>query len=225
MRETGGAGGPGGEAAPARASGDGARAGILGVVLAGGLSSRMGREKAFVTLQGRPLIAHVLDRFGPQVGAVVINANGDAGRFAAFGLEVVPDGRPDLAGPLAGIAAGLRAARERGWSLLATCPSDAPFLPGDAVRRLLDGLGDNQAACLSVGDRLEPLFALWRVTALDCVEDALARGRLAVRAAMAEVGHATVPARAGDDLANLNTPEDLAAAATGAGRVRDASSD
>jgi molybdenum cofactor guanylyltransferase len=190
---------------------------ILGVVLAGGLSSRMGREKAFVLLDGRPLLAHVLERFAPQVGRVVINANGDPTRFAAFGCDVVPDGDGTSEGPLSGIAAGLRLARSRGAALMATCPSDAPRLPRRYVARLVDAIGENRAACLAGETGLEPLFGLWRVEALADLETALAEGRRAVRDAMAAIGGTRVPAEPGDDLANLNTPSDLEAAQAGSG--------
>lgn len=189
---------------------------VLGVVLAGGLSRRMGRDKAFVLLDGRPLVAHVLERLAPQVADVVINANGDAGRFAGLGCAVVPDSHALAEGPLAGIATGLRAAQARGLGLVATCPCDAPFVPRDVVARLLAALGPGQAACLEASHGLEPLFGLWRVEALPAVEAALGAGRRAVRQAMLDVGLAIVQARPGDDLANLNTPEDLAAAEAGA---------
>src|SRR4051794_1376287 len=109
---------------------------VLGVILAGGLSSRMGREKAFVALGGRPLLAHVVERFGPQVDALALNANGDPGRFAPFGLPVEPDRHGENPGPLAGISVAISLARRGGYDLVATCPSDAPFLPLDAVARL-----------------------------------------------------------------------------------------
>ena len=86
---------------------------IVGIVLAGGRSRRMdGTEKAFLDLDGRPLIAHVVERLRPQVGALVISANGDPARFDFLGLPVVADPFPDFAGPLAGILAGLAFAGE-----------------------------------------------------------------------------------------------------------------
>jgi molybdopterin-guanine dinucleotide biosynthesis protein A len=181
---------------------------VLGLVLAGGRSSRMGREKALAPLQGRPLLAHVLERFSPQVGAVVLNANGDPARFAAFACPVLPDEVAD-AGPLAGIVAGLQYAMGEQWEAVATCPSDAPFLPGDLVERLWRGLGHGRAACVRTPAGLEPLFALWRTGALPAAERALDEGRLAVRAVLAEVGCAEVDWPDAAPFANLNTPRDL----------------
>lgn len=187
---------------------------VMGLVLAGGRSQRMGREKALTPLAGRPLLAHVLDRFTPQVASVVINAQGDATRFDAFRLPVLPDEIAD-AGPLAGIAVGLQAAQARGYAFVASCPSDAPFLPANLVSRLAAGIGGQRIAMASGPDGLEPLFALWRSTALAGVEAALAHKRLAVREVAAELGLAIVPFDPGPPpgcFANLNTPEELAAA-------------
>jgi molybdenum cofactor guanylyltransferase len=189
---------------------------VLGVILAGGLSSRMGREKAFVELGGRPLLAHVVGRFGPQVDALALNANGDPGRFAPFGLPVEPDRHGENPGPLAGISVAISLARRGGYDLVATCPSDAPFLPLDAVARLRDALGPEVDAAVASGpEGLEPLFGLWRVRAGAAVETALAEGRRAVHRVLAQVAHRTVAFPAGhgpDPFSNLNTPEDLAAA-------------
>src|SRR3974390_1209261 len=77
---------------------------VAGVILAGGLSRRMGGgDKCLRTLGGRPLLAHILERVRPQVGPLVLNANGDPVRFAAFGLPVAADSIEGFAGPLAGI--------------------------------------------------------------------------------------------------------------------------
>src|SRR5690606_16416233 len=94
---------------------------VTGVWLAGGLARRMGGgDKCLRDLAGKPMLAHVIERLQPQVGAMVINANGDPGRFAAFGLDVVPDTVGGFAGPLAGVLAGMR------WS--ATRAPDAQWI-------------------------------------------------------------------------------------------------
>ncbi|MCA0452219.1 MAG: NTP transferase domain-containing protein, partial [Proteobacteria bacterium] len=105
---------------------------IAGVVLAGGLSRRMGGgDKALRPLAGKPMLAHVLDRAARQVGAMVLNVNGDPARFAEFGLPCVADSVSGFAGPLAGVLAGLdwAAANAPDAELVASFPSDAPFLP------------------------------------------------------------------------------------------------
>src|SRR3546814_6473159 len=65
---------------------------VVGVLLAGGLSRRMGGgDKCLRELGGQTILARIVDRAGPQVGALVLNANGDPARFAAFGLPVATD--------------------------------------------------------------------------------------------------------------------------------------
>jgi len=105
---------------------------VTGVVLAGGLSRRMGGgDKGLLELAGRPMLTHVVCRLRPQVGAMVVNANGDPARFAPLGLPVVPDTIGGFVGPLAGVLAGMRwsAANAPGAHWVVTAPGDAPLLP------------------------------------------------------------------------------------------------
>src|SRR5437660_7712009 len=111
---------------------------ITGIVLAGGQGRRMGGvDKGLVELDGRPLAAHVIARLAPQVSALVINANQNLERYAAFGHPVVPDAVGGFAGPLAGLHAGMTAATR---SCVVTVPCDSPFLPLDLVARLAHAL-------------------------------------------------------------------------------------
>lgn len=112
---------------------------ITGVILAGGRGRRMGGvDKGLQELRGRPLLAWVIARFGPQVDELLlINTNRNGDRYTVFGHRVLADQIPGFAGPLAGVHAALTAATH---SLLATAPCDAPFLPDDLVLRLLQAL-------------------------------------------------------------------------------------
>ena len=173
-----------------------------------------GGDKGLRRLGGLTLLAHVLGRVGPQVAAVVLNANGDAGRFAGLGLPVVADGVG--AGPLAGVLAGLRwaAAHHPGAEVLVV-PSDTPFLPGDLVARLRAGRGDAALASAASGGRVHPVVALWRAGLADALEAALRDGERRVVSWMRGQGMAEVEFADGvhgDPFANLNTPADLAAA-------------
>ena len=117
---------------------------VVGVILAGGASRRMGGgDKPLMPLAGRPLIAHVIDRLRPQVGRLLINANGDTQPFDAFGLPVVADAGDERAGPLAGILAGLTwtAAQVPGARWIMAAPADAPFFPHDALSRFSRAVG------------------------------------------------------------------------------------
>ncbi|HYA71583.1 MAG TPA: molybdenum cofactor guanylyltransferase MobA [Roseiarcus sp.] len=191
---------------------------IAGVVLAGGRSTRMGAEKALLPLAGRALVAHVVERLRPQVAELFINANGDAARFASLDCAVVADeAATDLAGPLRGIGAAIAFARRRGFSLLATAPCDAPFLPLDLVARLAAAMAASgaQVAVAESARGLEPMFALWRESATSEIAAEFERGEASPRAVMARLGAARVffaPGDGDDPFANLNSPEDFAAA-------------
>jgi molybdopterin-guanine dinucleotide biosynthesis protein A len=197
---------------------------IAGVILAGGLSRRMGGgDKGLLALDGRSMLAHVIERIRPQVGALAINANGDASRFAAFELPVVPDTVEGFAGPLAGVLAGLMWAQRNmpnaRW--IVTASADAPFVPVDLMERLrasLSGRGNAIAIAQSDGE-LHPVIGLWPVALAADLEAALRGG---VRKVLAWTDkHGTIPVpfdmiRAGpeviDPFFNANTPDELAEA-------------
>ena len=109
------------------------------MILAGGLSSRMGGgDKGLLPLGPVTVLGRVIDRIAPQVGSLAINANGDADRFARFGLPVLPDPLlpdqvPEFPGPLAGIWAAMDWALAHGEEWVVTVPSDTPFVPGALV--------------------------------------------------------------------------------------------
>jgi molybdopterin-guanine dinucleotide biosynthesis protein A len=192
--------------------------GIAAVVLAGGVSSRMGAEKAFAVLGGRPLIVHVLERLAPQVERVYLNVRSPDERWRALGRPLAVDA-PDRrgAGPLAGVAAALALARVDGFAWLATAPCDTPFLPLDLVARLRAAMLANEAPAAVARSEfgLEPMFALLPTDAGQRVEAALAAGRASPRGVLAEMGAAEVRfevAGGADPFANLNSPADLARA-------------
>ena len=109
---------------------------VAGLILAGGQGSRMGGvDKGLVELDGRPLVAHVIERLGPQVDTLIINANRNAEAYAGFGLPVLADRSGGFVGPLAGLDAALAA--PAGRALDRHLPLRFPFLPLDLVGRLL----------------------------------------------------------------------------------------
>ena len=196
-------------------------ASVTGVILAGGQSRRMGGgDKGLLELAGKPMLAHVIERLGHQVGRMVINANGDPARFARFGLPVVADSVPDFAGPLAGVLAGMEWSRANApdarW--VATAAGDAPLLPADLVARCIEALRDRPGAIAlaqSAG-ALHPVIGLWPVALAGDLEAHLRAG---VRKVLAWTDrHGTVPVpfpfvRAGDKdidpFFNANTPQEL----------------
>lgn len=152
------------------------RAGITGVVLAGGMGRRMGGvDKGLQTLRGRPMAAWVVERLQPQVGPLIINANQNLDRYAEFGCPVVPDQIPDFAGPLAGLHAALSAART---PLVVTAPCDSPFLPEDLVFRLFSALtaAGAELAVARTFDQPHPVFCLCRREVLPHLTDFLESG-------------------------------------------------
>ncbi|HQU78304.1 MAG TPA: molybdenum cofactor guanylyltransferase MobA [Azonexus sp.] len=149
---------------------------ITGVVLAGGLGRRMGGiDKGLQELRGRPLVHWVVERLAPQVDELLINANQNGERYAAFGHRVVPDQIPDFAGPLAGLHAALSAAAH---PLVATAPCDSPFLPADLVSRLFSALTATGAdlAVARTFDQPHPVFCLCRRDVLPHLTEYLAGG-------------------------------------------------
>ena len=189
----------------------------VAVVLAGGRGLRLGGgDKPLRLLAGRALLDHVLARVAPQVDRVALNANGDPDRFAPWRLPVLADPVPDHRGPLAGVLAGLRWARAQGASDLLVVPADTPFLPPDLVARLRAGRGDAGVACAASAGRLHPVVGLWRVALADSLAERLAAGERKVAAFLRCAGLVEVVfgpgADGGDPFANVNTPDDLAAA-------------
>ncbi len=182
----------------------------VGVILAGGRSSRMGGgDKCLRLLGGRPLLDRVVERAAPQVDGLVLNANGDPARFASFGLEVVADSLADYAGPRAGVLAGVDWARARGAGRIGTVPSDSPFLPRDLATRLL-ATGAPLARARS-GGRAHPVAALWSTALADDLRRALGEGVRKIELWTARHGVVDVEWDAGppDPFFNANRPEDL----------------
>jgi molybdenum cofactor guanylyltransferase len=182
---------------------------VLAAVIAGGLSSRMGREKAFVELSGKPLIAHVIDRLTPQADGIIINANGPRWRFSVFGLTVVPDLLTDVGTPLAGLHAALRYGCDRRFDAVLTVPSDTPFLPPDLAARLSQSLPSIAAS--DGHDHF--LTGLWPAELYGMLDVELSRGLRRVQDfAMLVAASRVTWQDSADPFFNINTPEDLAAA-------------
>jgi molybdenum cofactor guanylyltransferase len=197
------------------------QASVTGVVLAGGQSRRMGGgDKGLLEVAGKPMLAHVIERLSPQVDQMVVNANGDPNRFAGFGLAVVPDTVGGFVGPLAGVLAGMR------WSLAhapaarwtVTVAGDAPLVPADLVRKLVEA-AENRPTGIALArsnGELHPVIGLWPVGLADDLEQELNRGvrkvlhwtdrhgTIPVDFAMAKIGSLEV-----DPFFNANTPQEL----------------
>lgn len=191
---------------------------IPGVILAGGRSSRMGRNKAIADLGGESLLARIKARISPQVSALALNADPDWPE--TLGLRLVPDTIPGKAGPLAGVLAALldTAASHPQATYVVTVPIDSPFLPEDLVSRLAASLDGAQAiAIASSQGRDHPVFGLWPVAIANDLENWLLddekrrmRDFLA-RHTVRRVEFEMIKTSRGplDPFFNINTPDDL----------------
>ena len=102
----------------------------LGVILAGGLATRMGGgDKGLLPLGQTTILSHVMGRLEPQVACMALNANGDPARFSELGLPVLADSLSGFLGPLAGVLAGLDWAQGEGADSIVTVAADTPFFP------------------------------------------------------------------------------------------------
>ena len=195
-------------------------ASIAGLLLAGGLSRRMGGgDKCLRVLGGETILARIIARVAPQFGPLALNANGDPARFDEFGLTVLPDVIPGNAGPLAGVLTGLEWAAARGCDWLATIPTDAPFLPRDLIARMADAVAreGSDMACAASAGRNHPVVGLWPVRLRAAlrhamtVEDIRKVDAWTGRYALSVVAFASDPY---DPFFNANRPEDLERAQT-----------
>jgi len=199
---------------------------IAGVILAGGDARRMfpkspvGGDKGLAELGGQPMIAHVIGRIAPQVLHLVINANGDAQRYAHFHLDVVADAGQPAQGPLSGLLAAMVWAQRTSSDItaVATVSTDTPFIPGDLVARLSAAAKGGPAIAASF-DRLHPVIGLWPLSLRESMEEALAEQRRSVEkfarqheAVAVPFAPVTIGGETIDPFFNANTPEDLAKA-------------
>ncbi|MFN3636347.1 MAG: molybdenum cofactor guanylyltransferase MobA [Rhizobium rhizophilum] len=190
------------------------------VILAGGLSRRMGEDKALIRLGEKPLALHVAARLAPQVSTVYLNA--PAEHVLSDTLPVLSDSLPDRPGPLAGVLAGMTVFSDRpdAPTHVLTTPCDTPFLPRDLVRRLAEQADGGTIVIAASAGRTHPVTALWPVTlAADLklwlddpthrrVFDFIARHRTKT----IEFPLFDSPFGRVDPFFNINTPEDLALA-------------
>jgi molybdopterin-guanine dinucleotide biosynthesis protein A len=193
---------------------------IVGVILAGGRAERMGGgDKGLREVGGKPILARVIERVRPQVDALVLNANGDSARFAAFGLPVAPDSIPGFAGPLAGVLAGLdwAAANHPQAHYIVTVPADGPFVPRNLVGHLADALATEDAELVTAasGAQTYPVVGLWPVRLRQALHDALTKEgvhKIDAWTRRFRRAIATFPAEPIDPFFNANTPDQLAEA-------------
>jgi molybdenum cofactor guanylyltransferase len=185
---------------------------VAGVVIAGGRSVRFGGEKAAALLAGRPLLLWACERLQRSCQGIAVNAREgtEAAQLAAQAhFPVLHDLAGDAAGPLAGVHVGLEWARQRGARAIVVSPCDAPLLPEDLFARLIKAAGSG-AAMAETADGRQPLCAVWPVSALPTVSEALANGAHPPTWQVLESVKAVhVRFEKAADFANINTRADL----------------
>ena len=193
---------------------------IPGVLLAGGLARRMGGgDKPMRSIAGQTILSRVIARLKPQCDGLILNANGDPARFAAFGLPVIPDNIDGYPGPLAGILAALDwvAVHRPEVKFVLSAAADCPFLPRDLVARLETerAVENAELAVASSGGQTHPVIGLWSVRLRSelryaLVEEDIRRiDRWTARYKLANVSWPTTPV---DPFFNANTVDDIAEA-------------
>ena len=186
---------------------------VTALILAGGASTRMGADKAFLAYEGTPLITRVHSVLAPLFAEVLIAAGTETPGRGPFPAHTLYDAAPGL-GPLAGLVAGLKAAKTP-WLFMVAC--DMPHLDPKVIARVVAERGPGIMAVVpeSAGG-LESCHALYAKTALPAIEAAMAEGERAPHRLFRRLDARIVPKAeiAGLDptfrsLANLNTPDDL----------------
>jgi molybdopterin-guanine dinucleotide biosynthesis protein A len=196
---------------------------VVGILLAGGRSSRMGGgDKCLKMIRGSPILALIIARLQTQVSDIIINANGDARRFIAFGLPVVADSIVGYAGPLAGIEAGLEwvKANRPGINYAVTVATDTPFFPADLVEKLVAASDDESKLRIARSEvGLHPVIGLWPVALGVALKASLERGERKAGAWVKDhdaievfFPSLEIRGRTIDPFFNINAPEDLAKA-------------
>lgn len=186
---------------------------ITGLVLAGGRGSRMGGvDKGLQQHLGLPLAQHALQRLGPQVGQLMVNANRNLDAYEAMGVPVWPDALAEYPGPLAGFLAGLEHADT---PYLVTVPCDTPHFPLNLVAHLAQGLVAEQAEIAVAATRergglqLQPVFCLMQTALLESLAAFLQGGQRKVERWIGQHRLATVVFDDADAFFNANTLEEL----------------
>jgi len=190
---------------------------IFGIILAGGLARRMGGgDKGLKTVGGKPILARVIATLQGQCAGLVLNANGDLARLAAFGLPIAADEVEDFAGPLAGLLAGLDwiAAHHPQTGFALTAPTDTPFLPMDLAARLAaaQSASGTEIVVATSGGSTHPVVALWSLGLREDLRKALFEEKIhkvGFFASRHKVAYADWPVTPYDPFFNANEPQDL----------------
>ncbi len=203
---------------------------VVGVVLAGGQSRRMGGGDKFLQpVHGSNLLQAVLKRLSPQLDTIIISSNSPAQTIHAAlkagkqfnEIPIVSDLISDFAGPLAGVHSAMKWAQENRpeTTHLLTVAADTPFFPLDFVSRMVGFAQSQEASSIILAQshgRYHPIFGLWPVDLQESLEGALFKGLRKIRAWTNEHPNASlnfddeiINGKQVDPFFNINEPEDF----------------
>ena len=189
---------------------------ILGVILAGGQSKRMGKDKLFLELNNKKLIEHTIDKVKKYLKKVIIITNQDNEYFSKNNLTTVKDCIEGQLGPLVGILTAMKWAKENlsKCSWIATFPCDTPFFPESIIKRFIEESEKKESLilCASSHGRKHNIFGLWSLDLYDKLKDDLINKKVRKVQDWTEknkIKNLEFEFKDYDPFFNINTKEDL----------------
>jgi len=178
---------------------------FVGAVLAGGSSTRMGRDKAFIEVAGEPLVQRVARALDAAGAPRIFVVGGDLPRLRSLGLDAVPDLHP-REGPLGGVLTAMAACDAAVLAILAT---DLIAADPAAILAVVDALGAHDVAVPVAGGRRHFHHAAWHRSAQERLEATFGAGERAIKRAVVALAVAEVHGIAPEHLADADTPDEL----------------
>jgi len=189
---------------------------ILGTILAGGQSKRMGKDKLFLELNNKKLIEHTIDKVKKYLKKVIIITNQDNEFFSKNNLTTVKDCIEGQLGPLVGILTAMEWAKENlsKCSWIATFPCDTPFFPESIIKNFIEESEKKESLILSASShgRKHNIFGLWSLDLYDKLKDDLINKKVRKVQDWTEknkIKNLEFKFKDYDPFFNINTKEDL----------------
>jgi len=189
---------------------------ILGAILAGGQSKRMGKDKLFLELNNKKLIEHTIDKVKKYLKKVIIITNQDNEFFSKNNLTTVKDCIEGQLGPLVGILTAMKWAKENlsKCSWIATFPCDTPFFPESIIKSFIEESKKKESLilCASSHGRKHNIFGLWSLDLYDKLENDLINKKIRKVQDWTEknkIKNLEFKFKDYDPFFNINTEEDL----------------
>ena len=189
---------------------------ILGAILAGGQSRRMGKDKLFLELNNKKLIEHTIEKVKKYLKQVIIVTNQNNEFFIKNNLTVVKDCIEGQLGPLVGILSAMKWAKENSskYSWIATFPCDTPFFPESIIKSFIEESEKKESLilCASSHGRKHNIFGLWSLDLYDKLKDDLINKKVRKVQDWTEknkIKNLEFEFKDYDPFFNINTKEDL----------------